>query len=109
MHFTWDPAKNLRNARERGLDFVHARPMWDAPMLVWTDTRRDYGKQREIGLGVLNGRVMCVGWVQRAADHIHIFSFRKANARETRRYQEGLAQGAAHARQGDRPPAAASD
>lgn len=29
------------------------------------------------GLGVLNGRVMCVGWVQRTADHIHIFSFRK--------------------------------
>jgi uncharacterized DUF497 family protein len=90
MRFTWDHAKNSRNISERGLDFAHAVVLWNAPMLVWTDTRRDYGEKRELGLGVLNGRVMAVGWVRRADDHIHLFSFRKANARETRRYKESL-------------------
>lgn len=90
MRFTWDPAKNETNIQERGLDFARASPMWDAPMLVWIDTRRDYGEVRELGLGILEGRVMAVGWVKRAQDHIHIFSFRKANARETKRYKEGV-------------------
>jgi uncharacterized DUF497 family protein len=90
MRFTWDPAKNERNIRERGLDFAHAPPMWDAPMLVWIDTRRAYGEQREVGLGILEGRVMAVDWVRRADDHVHLFSFRKANARETKRYQAGV-------------------
>ena len=43
MQFTWDPPKNNRNIQERGLDFASAVPMWDAPMLVWIDTRRGYG------------------------------------------------------------------
>lgn len=90
MQFTWDPAKNERNIRERALDFANAAPMWDAPMLVWTDTRRDYGETRELGLGVIEGRVMAVGWVRRGEDLVHLFSFRKANARETRRYKDGL-------------------
>jgi uncharacterized DUF497 family protein len=61
MRFTWDPVKNDRNMRERGLDFANAPPMWDSPMLVWVDTRRDYGEKREVGLGLLEGRVMAVG------------------------------------------------
>jgi len=87
MQFSWDPAKNRRNIAERGLDFASAQAMWDAPMAIWVDTRQDYGEKREIGLGVVAGRVMVVGWVQRGENLIHIFSFRKANARETRRYQ----------------------
>lgn len=90
MRFTWDPAKNERNIRDRGLDFANAPAMWDAPMLVWVDSRRDYGEKREVGLGLLEGRVMAVGWVRRADDHVHIFSFRKANAREAKRYKDGL-------------------
>ncbi len=91
MRFTWDPAKNERNIQERGLDFFDAPLLWVGPMLIWIDTRRDYDEVREVGLGTLGGRVMSVGWVKRGEDHIHIFSFRKANARETKRYQSALA------------------
>ena len=62
MRFTWDPAKNARNVQERGLSFADAVPMWDAPMLVWVDRRRDYGEVREVGLGIVGARVMVVGW-----------------------------------------------
>ena len=72
------------------LDFADAQFLWDAPMLAWIDTRRDYGEVREAGLGILKGRVMAVGWVRRGEDHTHIFSLRKANAREKKRYQGGL-------------------
>ena len=88
--FTWDPAKNERNIRQRGLDFADAAPMWEAPMLVWTDARQTYGETREIALGAIDGRVMVVGWVNRGNDHLHIFTFRKANARETQRYAKFL-------------------
>ena len=74
----------------RGLSFVDAAPMWDAPMLVWTDSRRDYGEIRQVGLGKVGARVMVVGWVLRGEDHVHIFSFRKANAREAKRYTTAL-------------------
>ena len=91
MRFSWDPAKNARNIQERGLSFAEAAPMWEGPMLVWIDNRRNYGEVREIGLGMVEQRVMVVGWVRRDDDDIHIFSFRKANARETKRYQAALA------------------
>ena len=91
MRFGWDPAKNARNIRERGLSFADAASMWENPMLVWIDERRDYGEVREVALGTVGSRVMVVGWVRRSDDDIHIFSFRKANARETKRYQAALA------------------
>ena len=91
MRFSWDPAKSARNVRQRGLSFTEAAPMWESPMLVWIDDRRDYGEVREIALGMVGPRVMVVGWVRRSNDDIHIFSFRKANARETKRYQAALA------------------
>ncbi len=90
MRFSWDAAKNARNVRERGLSFADAAAMWDGPMLVWIDTRRDYGEVREVGLGQVRERVMVAAWVRRGVDDIHIFSFRKANARETKRYQAAL-------------------
>jgi len=62
-------------------------------MLVWIDTRHDYGETRHLGLGILAGRVMAIGWVRRGENHIHIFSLLKANARETKRYRVGIPKG----------------
>ena len=90
MRFTWDPAKNERNIRQRGLDFADAAPMWEGPILVWTDERQNYGEMRELALGAISGRVMVVGWVNRGNDLLHIFTFRKANAREAQRYTKFL-------------------
>lgn len=91
MRFTWDPVKSERNLRTRGLSFADAARMWDAPMFVWIDARKDYGETRSIGVGVSGGRAMVVGWVRREDDLVHIFTFRKANAREAQRYGEFLA------------------
>ena len=87
MPFEWDKAKNERNIRDRGLDFADASEMFDSPMLVLPDTRKDYREDRYIGVGTMKGRVMVVAYTERRPDVIRIISFRKANSREQKRYQ----------------------
>ena len=87
MRFEWDRAKSAANVKLRGLDFADAPGMFDAPMLVLPDRRREYGETRYIGVGAVKGRVMVVVYAERGADLIRIISFRKANSREQKRYE----------------------
>jgi len=48
------------------------------------DTRKNYGERRIICYGLLNGRLVVIGYTQRGALR-HIFSMRKANDREKAR------------------------
>ena len=48
------------------------------------DTRKDYGEDRTICFGLLAGRMVVVGYTPRGAAR-HVFSMRKANAREQAR------------------------
>jgi hypothetical protein len=54
---------------------------------VYEDTRRDYGEPRMIAVGHLVGRMVVIGYVERGSAR-HIFSMRKANEREIKKYQE---------------------
>ncbi len=60
VHF--DPAKNERNIRERGLSFEAAVTFDFETALVYVDERRDYGEARYVALGLLDGRlhVLCL-------------------------------------------------
>ena len=46
MWFEWNKSKNELNIRKHGLDFADAHEMFDSPMLVLPDKRRDYGEER---------------------------------------------------------------
>jgi uncharacterized protein len=48
------------------------------------DTRKDYGEQRIICYGTLEGRIVVVGYTPRGPVR-HLFSMRKANDREKTR------------------------
>jgi hypothetical protein len=48
------------------------------------DTRKNYGETRVICYGLLQSRMVVVGYTPRGADR-HIFSMRKANEREQTR------------------------
>jgi uncharacterized DUF497 family protein len=85
MAITCDPVKRDRTLLERGLDFVAAEVVFAGPTFDQEDTRRDYGERRIITAGLLGGRMVIVGWTPRGADR-HVFSMRKANAREQARY-----------------------
>jgi uncharacterized protein len=84
VQISYDPRKRARTFRERGLDFEDAQLLFDGPTLEVADTRRDYGEQRLICYGYLRERLVVVGYVQRGLTR-HVFSMRKANARETAR------------------------
>ncbi|MGD0864350.1 MAG: BrnT family toxin [Rhizomicrobium sp.] len=86
MRFEFDPIKSAKNARERGLPFAAAARMFDGVRLEWEDERKDYGEIRIGTLGEIEGRIFFATFTRRG-DAIRIISFRKANARETRRYR----------------------
>ena len=81
MFITFDPHKRAVTLSERGIDFVDAEQVFAGPTVEIEDTRRDYGEKRIICFGLLAGRLVVVGYVPRGAVR-HIFSMRKANARE---------------------------
>jgi uncharacterized protein len=61
LEVTFDPAKNERNLRERGLSFERVTDFEFGTAVLWIDARRDYGETRYVALGYLEGRlhVLC--------------------------------------------------
>ncbi len=84
MHLTYDPAKREKTLIERGLDFEDALIVFEGTTVEIEDTRKDYGERRVICYGILEDRLVVVGYTPRGADR-HVFSMRKANDREQAR------------------------
>ena len=84
MRITFDPVKRAKTLTERGLDFADAALIFTGVTMEIEDTRRNYGEKRIICYGLLAGRLVVVGYTPRGADR-HVFSMRKANAREQAR------------------------
>lgn len=61
----------------RGLDFEDAAQVFDGLAAEVEDTRKDYGETRVICFGILDGRLMVIGYTPRGAVR-HVFSMRKA-------------------------------
>jgi uncharacterized DUF497 family protein len=84
MRITFDAAKREKTLADRGLDFADAALVFAGVTLEVEDTRKNYGETRVICYGLLQGRMVVVGYTPRGADR-HIFSMRKANEREQTR------------------------
>lgn len=84
MRITFDLTKRDKTLSERGLDFTDAAMVFAGVTLDIEDTRKDYGETRVICYGLLEGRMVVVGYTPRGADR-HVFSMRKANEREQAR------------------------
>lgn len=90
MRFDWDPDKNERNIRERGLPFAYAARIFDGPTIERDDTRRDYSEIRIVALGAIDARAYVVVYTDRrdAEGPLRwIISARKANPKEQGRYR----------------------
>ena len=90
MRFTWNAKKYRTNLRDHGLDFADAWQVFRAPMLTRLDTRENYGEDRWIGLGLLDGRVVVVVFTERGEDVIRIISLRKATTYERLQYEKTI-------------------
>ncbi|URX62527.1 BrnT family toxin [Luteibacter anthropi] len=86
MDISYDAAKNTRNIVERELSFDRVAELDFDRALVFVDDRKAYGESRYIAIGELSGRIHVVVFTETATG-IRVISFRKANRREVRRYE----------------------
>jgi uncharacterized DUF497 family protein len=87
MHIEFDVNKNDTNIRDRGLSFERAKNFDFDSALVWQDTRKPYPEVRFTALGLLDGRAHSLVFTE-TAKGIRVISFRKANKREVKRYEQ---------------------
>ena len=87
MEFEWDEAKRQANLAKHGVDFADTESFDWAGALRWPDQRRDHGEIRFLALGEIRGRVHSISFTMRGRT-LRIISLRKANDRETKRYEE---------------------
>ena len=88
MLFEWDDDKAEANYAKHGIPFELAVRVFDDPFCFEIeDDRFDYGEERIITLGLIDGRVYVVIYTPRD-DRCRIISARKANVRESRRYHD---------------------
>ncbi|MDR1275858.1 MAG: BrnT family toxin [Candidatus Accumulibacter sp.] len=87
MEITYDPVKNADNLALRGLSFDRVEEFDFETAVFSVDTRRDYGETRLRALGRVEGRIHALVFVE-TLKGIRVISFRKANKREVKRYEE---------------------
>ena len=85
MEFEWNEVKRVTNLAKHGLDFADvARFGWDAAQFK-RDLRHDYGEDRFIAVGGLDGRLVAVAFTPRNGI-TRIVSMRPASRRERVRH-----------------------
>lgn len=89
MEYEWDEAKRLANLRKHGVDFIDVPAVLDGDIVTVEDNRYDYGEERFVTFGLLQGRVIAVVHTE-LEDCIRIISARKATKYEQRIYFQQL-------------------
>ncbi|MBZ8181115.1 BrnT family toxin [Oscillatoria salina] len=90
MKFEWDNTKNNQNIRKHKIDFANIPQMFNAPMWITLDERKDYREARWLGIGILGNVIAVVVWTEPQVNTIRIISARKANKDERNKYQQYL-------------------
>ncbi|OOF45816.1 hypothetical protein BKK51_05275 [Rodentibacter trehalosifermentans] len=87
MKIEYDPNKSQRNIEERNLSFDEVAFFEWQTAIIWQDNRFNYPEPRFLSLGLLGDRVhsICFTPIQNG---IRVISFRKANKREVRKYEQ---------------------
>lgn len=88
MNFEWDEQKNQANIKKHGLDFGDAYKMFDHPMIINLDKRKDYGEDRWLGIGLIDLRVVVIVFTEPDIDTIRVISLRKAISYERKYYEK---------------------
>jgi uncharacterized DUF497 family protein len=91
MWITYDPVKRDQTLASRGLDFADASIVLGGRHFITSDTRKTYGEERFICYGMLHGRMVVICYTPRGTG-CHVFSMRKANEREKKRFAALLRQ-----------------
>jgi uncharacterized DUF497 family protein len=90
VEFEWDEAKRRSNLRKHGIDFVGVERLFEGVTVTILDDRADYGEERFVTFGLLDGRVVAVAHTE-ADKVIRIISVRKATKNEESGYFKEIA------------------
>jgi len=85
MNFEWDDTKRKSNIKKHGIDFINAKMIFAGYTLTIEDDRYDYGEERFVTFGILEGRVVVVVHTE-TENLIRIISIRKATKYEEKAY-----------------------
>lgn len=86
MKIEFDPEKSKKNNHDRGLSFDCVADFdWETARYM-EDTRNPYPERRFIAMGYLDKRLHVLCFMP-IAGGVRVISFRKANLREVRRYE----------------------
>ncbi len=87
MSISYDSNKNQRNIARRDLNFDRVADLdWDNAW-IYEDERNEYNEIRFIAYSMLDKRLHFVCFTE-TKDGIRVISFRKANSREVKRYEQ---------------------
>lgn len=90
MQYRYDKAKKAANLKKHGLDFDDAKQVIESvKSLTFEDNRFDYGEQRFITLGLLQGFLVVIV-TSETENEIRIISMRKADKNEQAIYQANI-------------------
>ena len=85
MKFEWDKSKQTSNLRKHGIDFSDVSIVFDGSIVTVEDDRSDYGEERFVTFGLLQGHVVAIVHTE-SEDYIRIISARKATKYEQENY-----------------------
>lgn len=87
MHY--DESKRISNLRKHGIDFLDIPTVFDGSIVTVEDDRFNYGEERFVTFGLLQGRVVAVVHTE-SEDLIRIISARKATKNEQKTYSKQI-------------------
>lgn len=94
MRYVYDPAKDRSNQAKHGVSLALAEALFAGPHRSMTDTRFEYGEDRQLAFGLIGDRLFVCVYADREAER-RVISLRKANRREVKRYGDNTEQGGA--------------
>lgn len=92
MEFEYDPEKAEQNFGKHGVDLLDGALIFEGTTLEWRDTRKDYGEDRIIAIGMADDQLLVIVYVKRG-DVIRLISTRKGGRRDRRKYEEAISGG----------------
>jgi uncharacterized DUF497 family protein len=90
MEFDWDEAKRKANLQKHGIDFVGIEKVFEGRTITFFDDRFDYGEDRFLTVGLLEGNVVTIAHTE-SDERIRIISVRRASRNEEENYFREIA------------------
>lgn len=90
MEFEWNESKRNDVIKKRGVDILYAALIFENPVLSRPDNRQDYGEERLVSLGLVDGEPYIVVHTERNGITRLITAW-KGGRNDFGKYQAGIA------------------